>query len=228
MPTSKNFSASKNKDQSGIIHLWLILIIIGSILGAVILSSKFNPRIKFSPPAAQQSSIPTPTLSRTSSPKVNQTSPPAPKQVKKDDLSALEKYCKEEALKLPEAPFTYESKSGPAISGAMPWISQFIPEDKRATKHKSCTMSYHFNGKTAYGEMGTTYPGGISEFAKTVRLKLSGKVDSSWEKVFGKNISNDGFPMVLKRENPQMGTVDYLDAFEGAAILYIKFNTYYK
>lgn len=204
------------------IHLWLILIIIG-ILGGVFLINQFKPWIKPSNPVGQQSPAPTATEIPSTS-----VSTPAPQQINKGDLSALEKYCKDEALKLPEVPFTYKSKEGPTLSGPLPWINQFIPKDKKETEKKGCTMAYRFDGWVAYAEMGVKYPMQGKEFDRTVRAKLTSNLDSSWEKVSGTNISNDSFTMVYKRENPQMGTVDYLDAFDGGLVIYIKFNTYYK
>lgn len=206
----------KNKSQSGIIHLWIIFIIIGIILGGAFLSNKFKPWNKPFAPAGQQNPAPT-----------APTSTLAP-QVKKGDLEALEKYCMEEALKLPEAPFTYKSKTGPLRSGPMPWVDQFIPKDKKQSEKISCTMTYFFDGRIAYGQMGAEYPNQGQQFDKRVRASLESKLDSSWEKVSGPSISNDSFNMVYKRENTQMGTVDFVDAFDGGLVIYVKFNTYYK
>lgn len=89
-------------------------------------------------------------------------------------------------------------------------------------------MTYWFDGRTAYGQMGAEYPGQGQQFDKRVRASLESKIDSSWEKVSGPGISNDAFTMVYKRENLQMGTVDFVDAFDGGLVIYIKFNTYYK
>lgn len=206
----------KNKNQSGIIHLWLILIIIGIILGAVILSNQFKPWTKSSSPVNQQS--PAPVVTQTSS---LPTSTSAPQQVKKGDMAALEKYCKEEALKLPEAPFTYESKEGPTISGPMPWVSKYIPENIKQSARRSCTMAYKFVGRTAYSSVGTSYPGGLVEFHSIVYEGFAAKLDSSWKKT-------DPKENVFKRENSQTGTVDFVDIFDGGLVVYIKFNTYYK
>lgn len=220
------FILPKNKNQSGIIHLWLILLIIGIILGGVVLVNNFKPGAK---PSSGNKPIvslsPTPTV--TEAPAAP-ASTPVPQQVKKGNLSALEKYCKEEALKLPEVTFTYRSKSGPTRSGPLLWVDQFIPKDKKPSEKISCTMTYIFDGRTAYGQMGTEYPGQGQEFDRRVRASLESKLDSSWEKVSGPSISNDSFNMVYKRENAQMGTVDFVDAFDGGAVIYVKFNTYYK
>lgn len=215
----------KNKNQLGIIHLWLILIIIAIILGGVFLVNNFKPAKPVLNNKPAVSSSPASTAIQTSPPS---TSTPAPQQAKKGDLEALEKYCKEEALKLPQVPFTYKSKEGPTRSGPMPWVNQFIPKDKKEAEKIGCTMAYRFDGRTAYGEMGAKYPMQGKEFDRTVRASLVSKLDSSWEKVSGANISEDSFTMVYKRENPQMGTVDFVDAFDGGLVIYVKFNTYYK
>lgn len=214
---------SKNKKQSGIIHLWLILIIIGIIFGGIFLSNQFKPWIKPSAPASQQS--PAPAVTETS---LLPTSPPVSKQLDRNDFDALEKYCMEEVLKLPEAPFRYESKEGPRVSGAMAWISKFMPEDRRISKHKSCSMAYRFDGKSAYAQMGVVYPTESNQFDAAVIRNLLGKISSSWERVLEADKSPDKFALIFKRENLEMGTVDYVDVFSGGLVLYIKFNTYYK
>lgn len=218
MPTSKNFSASKKYNQSGIFHIWLIFGILAALIASWALYTQFKPVIKPAP-----SNKPTVTAAPSTP-----SSTPIAQQTQKGDLVALEKYCKEEALKLPEVPFTYKSKTGPLRSGPMPWVDQFIPKDKKPSEKISYTVTYVFDGRTAYGQMGAEYPGQIIKFDKAVRAGLVSKIDSSWEKVSGPSISNDGFNMVYKRENPQMGTVDYLDAFDGGLSIFIKFNTYYK
>lgn len=210
--------------QAGFFHLGIIIAILIAFIAGLALYGNFKPVVKPSPkPVAN--TTPAPTVTTASA---TPASTLAPQQVKKGDLSALEKYCKEEALKLPEVPFIYKSKLGPTTSGPMPWIDQFIPKDKKQSEKKSCTMAYTFDGRTAYGQMGAEYPMQGKEFNRTVRASLASRLDSSWEKVSGPNISNDSFTMAYKRENPGMGTVDFVDAFDGGLVIYVKFNTYYK
>lgn len=214
----------KRITQQGFFHIGIIIAIFAFIISAFLViyfKSNTKPTPDIAPAASSKPAIP----QATSAPKTTAT--PA-RQAAKNDLEALGKYCKQEALKLPEVPFTYQSKSGPTTSGPMPWIDQFIPKDKRQSEKKSCTMVYSFDGRAAYGEMGAKYPGESRIFNKAVRAGLASKLDSSWEKVTGPNISNDGFNMVYKRENTQMGTVDFMDAFDGGLVIYVKFNTYYK
>ena len=215
----------RNLRQSGIIHLWLILIIIAIILSGVFLVNNFRSAKSVSNNKPVVSPSPVSAAIQTSSPSASTS---APQQAKKGDLAALEKYCMEEALKLPEVPFTYKSKEGPTRSGPMPWVDQFIPKDKKQSERIGCTTAYRFDGRTAYGEMGAKYPGEAQVFDRAVRSILAGKIDSSWEKASGPSISSDGFNMVYKRENPQMGTIDFIDAFDGGLVIYVKFNTYYK
>jgi len=206
----------KNKNQHGIIHLWLILIIIGIIFGGIFLSNQFKPWIKPSASVDQQS--PAPAVTKVPS---TPSSAPTLQQIKKGDLAALEKYCKEEALKLPEGPFTYKTKEGPTLSGPMPWVDKYIPKDKKQSEKKSCTLAYKFDGRPAYSSVGTTYPGGLFEFKKTVYERFAAKLDSSWERIKPDE-------QIFKRENSEMGTVDFVDIFDGGLVIYIKFNTYYK
>lgn len=203
--------------QAGIFSLWLIIAILVVLGGGIFFGIQVKPWIK--PFSVSQSPMSVTTQA---------VSTPAAQQVKKNDIEALEKYCKEEALKLPEASITYKSKEGPTLSGPLPWVNQFIPKDKKEMEKKGCTMAYHFDGRTGYGSVGAKYPGGGREFDKEVRIRFLDKIDSSWEIISGNNISNDSLTMVLKRENSDMGTVDFVDIFDGGLVIYIKFNTYYK
>lgn len=218
MPKNKNQSGLACR-QAGIIHLWLILLIIGIILGGVVLVNNFKPGAK---PSSGNKPIvspsPAPTVATVPATPV---STPAPQQVKKGDLSVLEKYCKEEALKLPEASFAYKTKEGPTKSGPMPWVDKYIPKDIKQAGKKSCTMAYKFDGRPAYSSVGTTYPGGLIEFKKAVYERFAAKLDSSWER------TKPG-EQIFKRENSEMGTVDFVDIFDGGLVIYVKFNTYYK
>lgn len=216
----------KKHNQSGIFHIWLIFVIAVILVGGVVLINNFKPGTK---PSSNNKPIvsPSPAPTITTAPDIP-ASTPAPQQVKKGDLEALEKYCKEEVLKLPEAPFKYETKEGPRTSGAMVWISKLMPEDRRISKHKSCSMAYSFNGKSAYAQMGAVYPTESNQFDAAVIRNLLGKIDSSWERVLEADKSPDKFALIFKRENPQMGTVDYVDVFSGGLVLYMKFNSYYK
>ncbi|MBI2338407.1 hypothetical protein HYU95_04455 [Candidatus Daviesbacteria bacterium] len=214
-------------NQLGIFPLWLIIVIVVILGGGIFLSTQFKPWVK--PSSVQQNPAPVATQTPSAAPaQAGSVSTPTAQQVKKGDMAALEKYCKEEALKLPAVPFTYKSKAGPTRSGPMSWVDQFIPKDKKQSEKISCTMAYFFDGKTAYGEMGAKYPMQGKEFDRTVRANLASKLDSSWKQVSGPSISSDSFNMVYKRENPQMGTVDFVDAFDGGLVIYVKFNTYYK
>lgn len=218
--------ASSKTGEAGFFHLWIIFAILTAIIASWVLYSNFKPVVKPSPKPIVNTT-PVPTITPTPPP-AKPSSTPAPQQVKKGDLSALEKYCKEEVLKLPEVPFKYETKEGPRVSGAMAWVSKFMPEDRRISKHKSCSMAYSFNGKDAYAQMGFIYPTEGSKFDAAVIRNLLGKIDSSWERVLEADKSPDKFALIFKRENLKMGTVDYVDVFNGGLVLYIKFNTYYK
>lgn len=205
--------------QAGFLHLWLIIAILISLTTAWVLYSNFKPVTKPNPkPVANVTSAPTidPTSLPATSPNTS-----APQQVKKGDLESLEKYCMEEVLKLPEGPFTYKSKEGPTLSGPMPWVDKYIPKDKKQSEKKACTMAYRFDGRSAYGSVGTTYPGGLIEFKKTVYERFAAKLDSSWVRIKPDE-------QIFKRENPEKGTVDFVDIFDGGLVIYIKFNTYYK
>lgn len=160
-------------------------------------------------------------------------------QVDKTDKDWMYKYCATEVLKLPEAPFKFKSKEGPTRSGAMVWISKMFPEGTRFDHQVGCSIGYKYNEAEAYASVGVEHKFDIkyaNEFSKSVDELLTAKIDSSWEKIspLDKKVSSEpgysygGFPMVFKRENKELGTVEYIDIFFGASILYIKVELYTK
>lgn len=210
-----------NLKEKGFFHIWIIFAILAALIAGYLLYSNFKPAVKpgsGNKPAVNQTPASTATPASSSAKPSNS---PTSQQAKKGDLAALEKYCMAEVLKLPEGPFTYKTKEGPVLSGPMPWVDKYIPKDKKQAEKKGCRIAYNFDGRTAYSSVGTTYPGGIIEFSKRVYERFAAKLDSSWERI------KPG-EQVFKRENPQMGTVDFVDIFDGGLVIYIKFNTYYK
>lgn len=169
---------------------------------------------------------------------VKQTAVNTP-QVDKKDKDWMYKYCAQEVIKLPEAPFKYKSKEGPTRSGPMVWISQMFPKDTRFDHQSGCRMDYKYEAKEAYASLGVEYKAIIEnnrEFDSRVDELITSKIDSSWKKIspLTKEQSGHpaytykGFPMVFTRENPDLGTVEYIDIFFGAGTLYIKIEFYVK
>ncbi len=169
---------------------------------------------------------------------VKQTSTNTP-QVDKKDKDWMYKYCAQEVVKLPEAPFKYKSKEGPSRNGAMVWISAMFPKDTRFDHKSGCAMGYKYDEEDAYASLGVK--NGVSieyvnEFEKRVDELLTSKIDSSWKKISpltkeksgNPGYSYKGFPMIFTRENPDLGTVEYIDIFFGANTLYIKIEFYEK
>ncbi len=157
-------------------------------------------------------------------------------EVDKDDPKWLIKYCKDEVIKLPEAPFQYQGKEGPSVSMANPYIKKLIPEDKRY-QEESCTMTYNYNNEEAFNSVGIEYEVNIkssNKFKEKVDLIFSDKINSSWKKISPlsseesgqPSYSYQGFPLVFTRENPYIGTIEYVEAFFGASRLYIKISIY--
>lgn len=160
-------------------------------------------------------------------------------QVDKKDKDWMYKYCAQEVVKLPEAPFKYKSKEGPTRNGPMVWVSKFFPKDTRFDHQSGCAMDYKFDEDEAYASLGVKNGASIeyvNEFQKRVDELLTQKIDSSWNKISPLNQEQrgspgytfQGFPMVFKRENVNLGTVEYIDIFFGANTLYIKIEFYVK
>ena len=159
--------------------------------------------------------------------------------VDKKDKDWMNKYCAEEVVKLPEAPFEFKSKEGPIRSGAMVWISKMFPKDTRFDHQSGCRMDYKFDESKAYASLGVEHKNDIKyviEFEKRVDEMITSKIDSSWRKIspLAKEQSGNpaytyqGFPMVFTRENPDLGIVEYINIFFGAGTLYIKIEFYAK
>ena len=161
------------------------------------------------------------------------------KLVDKADKDWMNKYCAQEILKLPEAPFKFKSKEGPIRSGAMVWISKMFPKDTRFDHQSGCSMDYKYDKSQAYASLGVENKNDIKyviEFEKRVDELITSKIDSSWKKISpltkeqngNPGYTYQGFPMVFTRENPDLGTVEYIDIFFGAGTLYIKIEFYVK
>ena len=161
------------------------------------------------------------------------------KSVDKKDEDWMYKYCAGEIVKLPEAPFKYKSKVGPTRNGPMVWISQMFPKGTRYDHQSGCEMDYKFDEKQAYASLGvklTTDIKSVNAFEKRVDELITQKMDSSWKKIspLGQQQSGNpgysyqGFPMVFKKENSGLGTVEYIDIFFGGNEIYIKIEFYEK
>jgi hypothetical protein len=220
MLTLTSLSASKKFNQSGVISPILIIsIVIICLVGVWFFIS------------AKQTNTPKP--ADVNPPKVDK------KVVDKKDKDWMYKYCAEEVVKLPEAPFKYKSKEGPLRSGPMLWISKMFPKDTRFDHQSGCRMDYEFDLKEAYVSLGVEYKNDIKftrEFEKRVDEMITSKIDSSWKKLSpltkeqsgNPGYTYQGFPMVFTRENTELGTVEYIDIFFGAGTLFIKIEFYEK
>ena len=145
-------------------------------------------------------------------------------KVDKTDKDWMYKYCAEQIVKLPEVPFKYKSKVGPTRNGPMVWISQMFPKGTRYDHQSGCEMDYKFDEEQAYASLDvkrTTDIKSVNAFEKRVDELITQKMDSSWKKIspLGQEQSGNpgysyhGFPMVFKRENSELGTVEYIDIF---------------
>jgi hypothetical protein len=149
-----------------------------------------------------------------------QTKPTIATSVTKDDPDWLENYCKEQAAALPEAPFEYNDVEESNPTSIPPnYISTRLPEDKKF-KSQTCRLSYSFDNNEAYASMGVEYKMDIrnsNEFGKNVSIAHEDEMDSTWTKISPLDrkesgnpaYSGDDLPLVLTRENKDLGTVEY-------------------
>ncbi|MCL4365887.1 hypothetical protein M1437_01540 [Patescibacteria group bacterium] len=213
------------RNQSGVISpILIVIIVVICLVGGWF----FVSQTKFS---SNNTSV-----KQTNVPKTANVNTP---QVDKKDKDWMYKYCQQEVVKLPEVPFKYKSKEGPTRSGAMVWISEMFPKEIRYDRKSGCEMAYKYDEKEAYASLGVQYRfhiDSVNEFEKRVDELLTSKIDSSWKKISpltkeksgNPGYSYQGFPMVFKRENVELGTVEYIDIFFGASTLYIKIEFYVK
>lgn len=211
-----------NRNQSGVISPILIIIVIIVCLVGVWF---FTGQAKFN-------------FNNTSDTSVKQTDVNTP-QVDKKDKDWMYKYCAQEVVKLPEAPFKYKSKEGPIRTGPMVWISKMFPKDTRYDHQSGCRIDYKYETEEAYASLGVEYKAIIEytrEFEKRVDEMITSKVNTSWKKLSpltkeqsgNPGYTYQGFPMVFTRENPDLGTVEFIDIFFGAGTLFIKIEFYVK
>lgn len=160
-------------------------------------------------------------------------------QVDKSDPKWLEKYCREEMAKLPEAPFKLESKKDTYLTMADTYILKRIPEEKRYSGEETCQIDYNFKDEIAYPSVGVEYKFDIKNanmFREKVDQMITTKMASSWKKISPLSAEEagrpfylyEGIPVVFTRENPTTGTVDYAYFDFGALVLYASFTTYEK
>ena len=162
--------------------------------------------------------------------------------VTKDDPEWMRKYCFEQVALLPAAPFTYEKKIEEGIGVSIPplYVSSRMPKDERGYRVDSltCRFIYPYEDKGAYASMGVEYKFDITarnEFEKRVDEIYTGIMDPSWTKI--SPLTNDeggrpfysyeGFPLLFKRENPALGTIEYAD-MDFAIDYWVKFTVYEK
>lgn len=206
-------------NQSGAINLLLIItVIIICLVGIWFFTGQAN--FSLNNTSVKQTDINTP-------------------QVDKKDKDWMYKYCQQEIVKLPGAPFKYTSKVGPTRNGPIVWISEMFPKGIRYDRQSGCEMEYKFDPDEAYASLGVKNGASIeyvNEFQKRVDELLTQKIDSSWKKISPLNkeqsgnpfYSYQGFPMIFERENIELGTVEYIDIFFGGNTLYVKIEFYVK
>jgi hypothetical protein len=160
--------------------------------------------------------------------------------VTKDDPDWLGKYCSEQAAKLPPPPFKYKKRTeeGKWLIITSLGVGKRLPKDENGYEVDSltCRVIYSYDPKEAWPSMGVNYVIDIkssNEFEKKVDEIYTLSMDPTWEKIssLGQEetgrpfYSYQGFPLLFKRENPKLGTVEYAEmAF--AIDYWVKFTVY--
>lgn len=211
--------------EVGALNLFLILVILfGFAIGSWIFFRRPSFFFQYQKPQMSQT--------------VNQSPTQTKPKVDKKDPKWLEKYCKEELVKIPDAPIKYKEKEDIVGTLGDPLILNKFPKDKKY-KGKSCVIDYNYEDEEAYASVGVEYKFDIkfrNQFEEAVDKLITSKMDSSWKKI--SPVSNEeggrpfysykGFPMVFTRENSATGTTDYLYFNWGAKSLFVTFSSYEK
>lgn len=168
---------------------------------------------------------------------------PTKAKIDKTDPKWLRTYCTQEAKNLPAAPFKNKGLDGDVHFYNIPsvFLQNSIPKDKWS-KTVSCGLWHKFESKEAYGSVGVEYGPDIrlvrifQENVDNLITKTIQKIDKNWVKVSPLSDSEGGrpvygyagFPMVFKRENPDLETVDFATMTFGANNFYMNFSVYEK
>ncbi len=161
-------------------------------------------------------------------------------KVDKNDPKWLEKYCREEAVKLPKAPFANKGLDGGVHFYSIPNVSlqSKIPNDK-FYKTKACGLWYKYDPREAYSSLGVEYGIDIkllNAFEENADQVFSAAIAKSWQKISPLNdkdsgrpgYSYKGFPLIFTRENKALGTMEFVTADFGANAIFIDFVVYEK
>jgi len=220
--------------KHGIFSLVTFAAIAAFLTAVIIYKQQYEPLVVPAEPLAQQSA-PAP-----SSP----PSPPPPRittAITKDQDEWMWHYCREQATKLPEPPFTYKKRveEGKWIPIPPTYVGKRMPKNERGYSLDSitCRYIYSFDDEEAYPSVGVPYKFDANvrhDFAKRVNKLYIDSMDSTWEQIVlgdkeraGHPDAGAGFPLLFMRENPELGTVEYADM--GFAIEYwVKFTVYEK
>lgn len=155
--------------------------------------------------------------------------------VDKTDPQWLKKYCAREVQKLPEAPFTYTSKSEVIETGPLTPVVRLLPQDYYF-KTAACRIGYHYEAEPAYASLGVPYAIDIRakyKFSERTAEILTSKMDPSWKQAAfpekaGEEKSADAakrLPLIFTRENADLKTREYVHIYFGIP-LYVKLIVY--
>lgn len=161
--------------------------------------------------------------------------------ITKDDPQWMRKYCDEQLAKLPAPPFKFNKKTVEGIWLTLPSleVGSRMPKNEKGYRVDSvtCRLIYGYNQKEAFPSMDVEYKfdiKAINEFQKRVDEIYSLSMDPTWEKIVldkGEGGSPfyayQGFPLVFKRENPKLGTVEYA-RMSFAIDFWVSFTVYEK
>lgn len=158
----------------------------------------------------------------------------------KTDPNWKKKYCNEEVVKLPTAPFAYDKHMGPAFSLPSTYIYKLIPEEKKYNNAYACTMEYKYeNEEKAFASLGVKYKFDserFNDFYEQIDILFTKAVNGEWKKIspFDRKETGtpfymyDGLPAIFQRENERADTVEYAEAYKLPKSLLVKFTFYEK
>lgn len=212
------FKPLKNNNylHAGFAPIWIITVVIICLVGITVFVGKERMKLP--------------------SNSVEVKSPASLSSIDKSDSKWMEEYCQQEMHKLPKPPFKYNEVRDPAnmSEGSSSWVVKGVAQDKRVFHSKDCAIEYMYDEKIAFPSVGVKYSFDIkasNQFEKIVDELLTPKFDRSWKKISPLTQEDSGnpgysyqaFPLVFRRENSQLGTIEFASADFNAGGILINF-----
>lgn len=164
-------------------------------------------------------------------------------KIDKSDEDWLKKYCHEELMKLPPAPFKYTELEEPIFQlPGEPYMVKLgiFPKEKLYEGSYACAKEYKYEREEdAYASLGLIYKfdsESLNQFHEKIDILYSESMNNEWKKMppfdhedVGRPFwEYGGLPAVFTRESARSDTVDIVEIQTLPKSLFIEFSFYEK